>query len=86
VLITLDNVKLKTVADSMYHVGTMTQGATDFKFDDGSYRLVESGTGALPAGTCFDTITGIASYNVYDNNWVFYPVEQTIDTTGGTCP
>lgn len=87
VLITLDNVLLKTVGDSMYHVGTMKQGVTDFKFDDAIHQLKESGTGSFPAGTCFDTITGVASYNVYDNNWVFYPIDETNwDTMGGTCP
>jgi hypothetical protein len=85
VLVTLENVKLKTVGtDASFHVGTMTQGV-DFKFDDAIYRIIESGTGAVPAGTCYDAITGIWSYNVYDNNWVFFPIDAG-DTVGGSCP
>lgn len=91
VLITLDNVLLKTVGTmASFHVGTMKQGVTDFKFDDAIYQLGEPGGDVTPvfaAGTCFDTITGVASYNVYDNNWVFYPIDEgTWDTAGGTCP
>lgn len=89
VLVTLQNVKLKTVADSMYHVGTMNQGGTggtDFKFDDVLFQIGEAGctgTSCGPvraAGTCWSLITGIWSYNAFDNNWVFYPRKASAAT------
>jgi hypothetical protein len=84
VLVTLENVKLKTVGDSMYHVGTMSDGVTTFKFDDDLYRIIETGTGAVAAETCIDAINGIWSYHVYDNAWYFLPTAVP-DVAGGTC-
>jgi hypothetical protein len=85
VLVKLTNIKLKTVADSQYHVGTMNyNGTIDFKFDDDVFQLPEGGTG-LAAGTCFSNITGFWSYQVYDNAWYFLPT-NSYSTTGGTCP
>lgn len=103
VLVTLTNVKLKTLADSMNHVGTMNQGGaggTDFKFDDSIFRIGEAGcTGTVnnpcppvrAVDTCWASITGIWSYNAFDNNWVFLPRKAASanaedGTLNGTCP
>ncbi len=86
VLVRLENVKLKTVGDSMYHVGTMSDGGgLPFKFDDDLYRIIETGTGAVAADTCIDVIDGIWSYQVYDNAWYFLPISAP-DVVGGNCP
>lgn len=78
VLVTLTNVEITTAADSN-HVGSMTQGSEVFKFDDTIHRLSQEGT----TGTCYSTITGIWTYNVYDNHWVFFP--RAAGTTGAGC-
>jgi hypothetical protein len=79
VLVTLTDVEITTAAtDATYHVGSMTQGATVFKFDDAIHKLTQDGT----ANTCFSSITGIWSYNIYDNNWVFFPAAAGTIGTG----
>jgi hypothetical protein len=79
VLVTLTNVEVTVAPDAMYSVGTMKQNGTSFKFDDDAFRI----TGAT-VGTCYASITGVWSYQVYDNAWYFLPTAQ--GTTGGTCP
>lgn len=80
--VTLANVKIQTVADTTNHVGTFQQGATTFTYDDDIFRIPE-GMGGHPADTCFASVTGIWSYDVYGNRWYFLP---TADGTGtGTC-
>jgi predicted extracellular nuclease len=79
VLVQLDNVKVTTAAAADYYTGTMLQGSTAFKFDDDAFRTTAA------KDTCYDTINGFWSYNVYDNAWIFLPT-QVGDTSGGSCP
>jgi hypothetical protein len=83
VLVTLTNVEIKAVGDSMYHVGQMEQGSTTFKYDDDIFRIAEGASGD-PVGTCYSSITGIWSYQVYDNVWYFLPVAAG-NKVGGIC-
>ncbi len=69
VLVTLTNVKVTTLGNAgNFFVGTATQSGTMFKFDDDMYRF-----GADDLNDCFATITGVWSYNVFDNVYVFLP-------------
>jgi hypothetical protein len=80
VLVTLTNVKITTIANAAsFGVGSMTQGTEVFKFDDAIHRLADAGT----LDTCYATITGVWSYNVYDDFWVFLPHAAA---TKVTCP
>lgn len=81
VLIELKDVAITVAANSgNFYAGMMQQGGASgptFKFDDDSYRITS------PAGTCYSSITGIWSYQVYDNAWYFLP---TAAGTTTTCP
>jgi hypothetical protein len=78
VLVELKNVEIKTVATSTnFYAGTMEQGTTTFKFDDDSFRITSA------AMTCYSSIKGFWSYQVYDNAWQFLPIAA--GTTGGSC-
>lgn len=78
VLVKLTNVGIETAADSMYHVGSMNQGGTIFTFDDGIFQLAaETNT-----SKCYAEITGIWFYNVYSNDWVFYPIDDGMNGSG----
>ncbi len=81
VLIELKNVAITVAATSNnYFAGTMQQGGASgptFKFDDDSFQITS------PAGTCYSSIKGIWSYQVYDNAWYFLP---TAAGTTTTCP
>jgi hypothetical protein len=66
----------------MYHVGKLKQGTTEFTYDDNIFQIPEDG--AHDVSTCYASISGIWSYNVYDN--VFYFLPTADGTTGGSCP
>ncbi len=77
VLVTLTNVKVITKQDpSAFGVGQMQQGATTFETDDDVLRLTDD------AGTCYASVTGIWSYQVFDNVYALFPISKT---DGGTC-
>ncbi len=72
VLVTLTNVKITTVgASAAFYVSDLSQKttvSTAFKADDDVYRLLPA-----EATKCYSTITGIWSYNVFDNRYLFFP-------------
>ena len=78
VLVTLTNVKV-TVAGTQanFFVGELEQNGTKFLSDDDILRLTD------PVGTCYATITGIWTYQVFDNKYGLLPISKT---TGGVCP
>jgi hypothetical protein len=77
VLVTLTNVKVTVQGTSQnFGVGELEQGTTKFAIDDDIYRL----PGA--AGTCYASVTGIWTYNVYNNVYAFLPTSKV---DGGTC-
>ena len=79
VLVRFDDVEITTAANNAsFYVGTMDQNGATFKFDDDIFQNTAAAT------TCYDTITGIWSYNTFDNNWVFFPIDAG-DTVGGSC-
>lgn len=77
VLVTLTNVKV-TVAGTgpNFYVGELEQNGTKFFSDDDILRLTD------PVGTCYATITGIWTYQVYDNKYGLLPISKTT----GVCP
>lgn len=80
VLVQLRDVKITTAATmSNYYAGTMLDGSTSFKFDDDALRTTDA------VNTCYATIVGIWSYQVYDNAWYFLPTQAGM-TAGGNCP
>lgn len=81
VLVELKDVAITAAANSNnFYAGTMQQGGENgptFKFDDDSFRITS------PADTCYSSITGIWSYQVYDNAWYFLPTAAGVTTA---CP
>ena len=84
VLVTLQNVKVKTVGTTgnggTFGVGEVTQSvgmtATTFKTDDDIFLLNS-------ANTCYLSITGVWSYLPFNNTWGFLPLSAGTGT--GTC-
>lgn len=68
VLVQLTNVRVTAAGTAMDYLATMTQNGTTFMADDDMYRIV-----AGDVTKCYSTITGIWSYNVFANDWVFLP-------------
>jgi hypothetical protein len=89
VLVTLTNVEITAVGNNTnFYVGTMQQVTgggtpvtTTFKYDDDIFRIAAGDV----VGTCYASITGIWSYQVYDNAWYFLPIAAGT-TAGGSCP
>jgi len=82
VLVTLTNVKINVVGDPTpgtgnFGVGQLQQGATTFLSDDDTLLLND------PVGTCYATITGMWTYQVFDNAYGLLPISKT---AGGACP
>jgi hypothetical protein len=77
VLVTLTNVKVMNVGTSPNFVGQLQQGATTFASDDDILRLL-----AADVNKCF-TITGLWSYNVFDDVYALLPISKTETTP---CP
>lgn len=78
VLVTLTNVKVTVLGISTnFGVGELDQNGTKFASDDDILRLTDV------VGTCYATITGIWSYQVFDNRYLFLPISNT---AGGVCP
>jgi hypothetical protein len=77
VLVTLTNVKITVLGAATFYVGELQQGTTKFLSDDDVLRLTD------PVGTCYSTVTGIWTYQVFDNKWGLLPISTT---PGGTCP
>ncbi len=80
VLVTLTNVKITTVGDSTaFYVSDLSQKttvSTAFKADDDVARMLPA-----EATKCYSTITGIWSYSVFDNRYLFFPRATTIAGT-----
>jgi hypothetical protein len=78
VLVTLTNVKVSVAGTSgNFYVGELEQNGTKFLSDDDILRLTDA------VGTCYATITGIWTYQVFDNKWGLLPISKT---NGGVCP
>jgi hypothetical protein len=78
-LVSIANVKIVSVPDPANHLIAMLQsGTTMFEAEADIHSLTSA------ANTCFGTITGIWTYDVYNN---VYALEPTGEGTGtGTCP
>jgi len=95
VLVTLTNVKVTTIGTDMnFYVSNLAQkvGTTDtnFKSDDDIYRMV-----AANMGVCYSSITGIWSYSVFENAYIFLPratavsgntIDGTVAPIATVCP
>jgi hypothetical protein len=72
VLVTLTKVKVVTIGSATFFVSAVSQKGTTvntpFTADDDIYRFV-----AADMGKCYSTITGIWSYSVFDNTYIFLP-------------
>ena len=83
VLVTLTNVKVATLGTATnFNVSDVSQKATAvtaFKADDDIYRFV-----AADLGDCYSTITGIWTYSVFENAYVFLPRAGTGTAPDGT--
>ncbi|HWO19449.1 MAG TPA: hypothetical protein VNO30_11765 [Kofleriaceae bacterium] len=78
VLVTLTNVKVSVAGTSTnFYVGELDQNGTKFLSDDDILRLTD------PVGTCYAAITGIWTYQVFDNKYGLLPISKT---PGGVCP
>jgi len=61
----------------------LTNGTTTIVMDDDIFNYA---AGAYPTGTCFATLTGIMTVNLFDNERRFLPRSAgDLVTTGGTC-
>ncbi len=81
VLVTLTNVKVVTVGTSgNNNITDLAQypGNVAFKADDDIYRFV-----AGDANKCYASITGIWTYNAFDDQYMFLP--RAVGTGTGTC-
>ncbi len=79
VLVTLTNVKVNTVGDGTnFGVGQLQQGTTTFLSDDDVFRLPAS-----ELNKCYASITGIWTYQVFDDAYGFLPL--AVGTGTGTC-
>jgi hypothetical protein len=77
VLVTLTNVKVTAAGNSTnFYVGELEQNGMKFLSDDDILRLTD------PVGTCYATITGIWTYQVFDNKYGLLPISKTT----GVCP
>ncbi|MGN6110450.1 MAG: hypothetical protein ACTHU0_35430 [Kofleriaceae bacterium] len=76
VLVQLQNVKVLSVGTATFWVGQLQQGTSTFLSDDDIYRLE-----AADVGKCF-TMTGIWTYQVYDNAYGLLPISKVEE---GTC-
>jgi hypothetical protein len=75
VLVTLTNVKVMSLGTSQtFGVGNLAQspGTVAFKHDDDVYRFVDV-SGNMNLGKCYSTITGIWTYSVFENEYLFLP-------------
>jgi hypothetical protein len=76
-LVTLTHVKVMTPQSSANHyTGVFQQGTTTFH---ASGTIVQD-TDA--AATCYSTITGVWSYDVYDNDYMLVPIAAGTSGTG----
>src|SRR5690606_33780668 len=80
VLVTLTNVKVNTVGTGPNFITSLAQypGNVAFKADDDIYRFV-----AADANQCYESITGIWTYNAFEDEYMFLPVAK--GTGAGTC-
>ena len=78
VLVTLTNVKV-TAVGNQFGVGQLQQGATSFLFDDDAFVLPNE-----ELNKCYASITGLWTYQVFDNAYGFLPLAVGAGT--GTCP
>jgi hypothetical protein len=77
-LVTLTNVKLTSVVDAAHYVDQAQQASTMFFTDDDIFRITDT------PPVCYSTITGIWSYQVFNNGFALLPTAA--GTPGGTCP
>jgi hypothetical protein len=78
VLVTLTNVKITVAGTSAnFYTGELQQGSTKFISDDDVLRLTD------PVNTCYATVTGIWTYQIFSNAYGLLPISTT---AGGTCP
>jgi hypothetical protein len=59
------------------YVGELSQGGTVFLSDDDILRTTDA------LATCYKDITGIWTYQVFNNAYGLLPISVTL---GGTCP
>lgn len=80
VLVSLSNVKVSALGTDPNFIADLAQFPDNaaFKADDDIYRFV-----AGDLNQCFDSITGIWTYNPYDDRFVFVPTATGTGT--GTC-
>ncbi len=95
VLVTLTNVKVTTIGVANFFVSDLAQKVattnTAFKADDDIYRMV-----AANMGVCYSQITGIWSYSVFENAYIFLPraaagsnpatIDGTVAPNATVCP
>jgi hypothetical protein len=78
VLVKLSNVKVTKIPDpNANYVGELSQGGTVFLSDDDILRTTDA------LATCYKDITGIWTYQVFNNAYGLLPISVTL---GGTCP
>lgn len=78
VLVTLTNVKVTMQGNSgNFYVGELEQNGTKFLSDDDILRLTD------PVNTCYASITGIWTYQIFENKYGLLPISRT---PGGVCP
>lgn len=72
VLVSLQNVTIDTAADpNAFYVGRMSANGVTFLFDDDILRVTDA------AATCFASVVGIWTYQVFDNEFGLLPLEVT---------
>ena len=77
VLVTLENVKVTVPGtNASFYVGELAQAGTAFLSDDDIFRLLD------PVDTCYATITGIWTYNIFEDRYGLLPISTT---PNGTC-
>jgi hypothetical protein len=79
VLVTLANVKVNAAGNQgNFGVGQLQQSGTTFLSDDDVFRILD-----VEVGKCYATITGLWTYQVFDNVYGFLPL--AVGTGIGTC-
>ena len=80
VLVTLTNVKVNALGtEANFGVGELQQGATPFLSDDDVLRLDD------PVNTCYATVTGIWTYQVFDDKYGLLPISTTVAADQNDC-
>jgi hypothetical protein len=82
VLVQLSNAKVTSV-NSQYDMLTVTVGGETLVLDDDVFDYDDA---TYPVNTCFATLTGVMSLNIFDDERRLMPDNAGGMVTGGTCP